>query len=143
MARRKQKFSLLHIMIMAGVLIWLPALIERMAGIPAEKTDMERPAQGASENQAITTIEPASTNQPQTTEENPLPTIRPAPESLRLQETLLSSSGKTAIINGRAFGEQQMITPLGYPYRIQSIFAGRVILEGDGGLYELRRQVFR
>ncbi|MBD3676100.1 MAG: hypothetical protein HUJ26_21535 [Planctomycetaceae bacterium] len=142
MARRKQKFSVLHLLIMAAILIWLPAMIERMAGIPSATMDPEVSNHQSTEKESVTTVNPASSSQVQTTDERPAPTLKPAPSSLRLQETLLSASGKTAIINGRAFGEQEMITPLGYPYRIQTILAGRVILEGDGSLYELKRQAF-
>lgn len=143
MARRKQKFSLLHILIMAALLIWLPSIIERMAGIPPETTDSETASPEMSEQESTTPVETASSTESESAQENRPQLVKPAPQSLHLQETLLSNSGKTAIINGRAFGEQQMITPLGYPYRIRTISAGRVILEGDGGLYELRRQVFR
>ena len=59
---------------------------------------------------------------------------------LILSETLISGSGKTAVINHLAYREGQLLDQTGYPLRIRSIFAGRVILEGDGRLYELRRR---
>ena len=140
MARRKQKFSILHIILMTAALIWLPTLVERMAGIPPApdpedpktSTEIESPLE-------VVPVVDSTTGQNSDSQENAA-SIKPAPAALRLTETLLSGSGKTAIINGRAFRENEMLTSLGYPYRVRSIFANTVILEGDGSLLELRRK---
>jgi|GEM_PF-1848045 len=139
MAGRKQKFSMIHILIMVAAFIWLPNLIEQMAGIP---TNPDTPTVESRDDQQSTDpldVQSASDTQSTDPQETKLETITPAPAVLKLQDTLLSGSGKTAIINGRAFAEQEMLTSLGYPFRVRSILAGRVILEGDGRLYELRR----
>ena len=145
MAGRKQKFSVIHMLLMAAALIWLPTLIEQMAGIPQNSVEAEKHSQNEGSASLPVDVKSASETQSSDSQSSASPTtnsplMKPAPAVVKLQETLLSGSGKTAIINGRAFGEQEMLTPLGYPFRVRTILAGRVILEGDGSLYELRRQ---
>ena len=139
MAGRKQKFSVIHMLLMAAALIWLPTLIEQMAGIPQNSVETEKHSQNEESASLPVDVKSASDTQPADLPTTKSPLMKPAPAVLKLQETLLSGAGKTAIINGRAFGEQEMLTPLGYPFRVRTILAGRVILEGDGSLYELRR----
>ncbi len=140
MAGRKQKFSVIHMLLMAAALIWLPTLIEQMAGIPQNSVETEKLSQNEGPASHPVDVKSASETQSSNSPTLNSTLTKPAPAVLKLQETLLSGSGKTAIINGRAFSEQEMLTPLGYPFRVRSILAGRVILEGDGSLYELRRQ---
>lgn len=141
MARRKQKFSILHVFGMVAALIWLPAIVQQLAGVQPEDSDPQKTEQLDAVSNLLD-VKPASQSETKSPEDSPT-TPRPfkvAPSSLTLEETLISSSGKTAIINHLAFSEQEMLTPLGYPFRVRSIEAGRVVLEGDGGLYELHQK---
>jgi hypothetical protein len=137
MARRKQKFTFAHLLLLAVAMIWLPALIGRLAGIPSEEFPTPPPD---SESPQPLDVEAVSHVRPQDSDQTDSPHLRPAPEGLVLTETLVSASGKTAVINGLAFREGQILHQTGYPLRIRSILPGKVILEGDGGLYELRRR---
>ena len=137
MARRTQKFTFVHILVIVAVMIWLPAVIGRLAGVPTD--DRPEPPAAAGNSQTID-VESISHIQQQDSSPNESQQFRIAPAGLVLNETLISAAGKTAVINDQAFREGQLINQTGYPYRIRSILAGRVILEGDGGLYELRRQ---
>jgi hypothetical protein len=121
---------------MAAVMIWLPAAIGRLAGVPGDVLP-ETPTGAV--NPSPIDVEPVTHTQQQDSEREASPAIRPAPAGLLLGETLISASGKTAVINGLAYREGQLLNQTGYPLRIRSILAGRVILEGDGGLFELRR----
>ena len=139
MGQRKQKFTFLHLVLMAAVMIWLPALIGQLAGLSGEGTGAP-PAK--SESPQPLDVDTVSHVQPQDTKPSDSPTLRPAPPGLVLTETLISPSGKTALINGLAYREGQILHQTGYPLRIRSILPGKVILEGDGGLYELQRRPF-
>ena len=121
---------------MAAVMIWLPAAIERLAGVPSDEIS-ETPTDSVSP-QPID-VEPITHVQQQDSARDDAPALRPAPAGLRLTETLISASGKTAVINDQAYREGQLLNQTGYPLRVRTILAGRVILEGDGRLYELRR----
>lgn len=137
MSRRKQKFTFVHLVLMAVVMIWLPAVIARLAGLPNEDSPS---APTESESPQPLQVEPVSHLQPQKSNQTDDARLRQAPAGLVLTETLVSSSGKTAVINDLAYREGQILHQTGYPLRIRSILPGKVILEGDGGLYELRRQ---
>jgi len=139
MARRKQKLTFVHLVLMAAVMIWLPALIGRLAGVPGK--DVPAPPTESKTPQPLK-VEPVSHVQPQDSEQTDSTGLRPAPAGLVLSETLISASGKTAVINGLAYKEGEILHQTGYPLRIRSILAGNVILEGDGGLYELKRRSF-
>jgi len=139
MAPRKQKFTFLHLLLLAAVMIWLPALIGRLAGI--SKNDVPPPPAKSESSQPLE-VETVSHVQPQTSQQTDTGSLRPAPPGLVLTETLISATGKTALINGLAYREGQILHQTGYPLRIRSILPGKVVLEGDGGLYELQRRPF-
>ena len=157
MASRKEKFTFVKLLLLMVAVIWLPRLLKPLAGV----SDSSKPVIEQSQTPHIEPVntpadppievQPISTVVPETepvarvehVEEGgffELDQVRPAPTGMELLATLVSPTGKTAIINGRAYAEGDLITIGDLPFRLRSILPGRAVLERDGGMFELKEK---
>lgn len=150
MASRKEKFTFVKLLLLMAAVIWLPRLLKPLAGIPDSKpakTEQSQPVQAldvdATSPEKSLEVQPVSevSSKAEPLDEGEffeLDRVRPAPPELELLATLVSPAGKSAIINGRAYSEGDLISIGDLPFRLRSIFPGRVVLERDGGSFELK-----
>jgi hypothetical protein len=160
MSSRKEKLTLAKLLLLMAAVIWVPQLLKPLAGIPdspdpaEQQTPTEPPLEAELAAPAMPLdVRPISVDTPRETADEAvvedsaergdffeLDRVLPAPAGLELIATLVSPSGKSAIIDGQVYAEGELISFGDVPFRLRSIFPGRVILERDGGMFELKEK---
>lgn len=152
MASRKEKFTFVKLLLLMAAVIWLPRLLTPLAGIPDSEpatTEQSQPARtleadarSLNPSLDVQKISDVSSKEEPIAEGEffELDRAQPAPAEFELLATLVSPDGKTAIINGRSYSEGDLISVGDLPFRLRSIFPGRVVLERDGGTFELKEK---
>lgn len=134
MAKRREKLTLIRLILILGIAVWLPALFRMLAGVPgSDPADPPR----ANTNAPVIDAQPVSHRQPTDPAGDRPEVLAPAPADLRLSATHLSGGRKTAVINGQFLQEGDSFRSTSGEYFVRGIEDARVRLVSGNRQYEL------